>query len=315
MTWSRVLEKETDAMKSEHSWKWLAPRQVRRKFSKPAKSHRSRPALSIERLEDRQVLSAVSPAAETGPPPSGDTQVVLELLQGGLKLTQDEFQLLKILGTSTPTEDRVQHGDLTIQKVLDKTTPLLFQLDDTLQKVGADLINGDLTDKKVMAAKDKIEYLEIKMTDVIITSVSRQTQDAAQPIIDALFADAASLVQGLLDVQGLAGRKAGKGQQELLILKLTADVLKIEGLTIKGEADFIKDRSPGLTVDDFQVKIEKVFQKANEAIMNLSDPDASALLPAVQDFETGILNLLGSLQGGEDFTGGVLVPPSDDVIT
>jgi Type VI secretion system effector, Hcp len=301
-------------MNSKHSWKWLAPRQVGRKFSKGSKSARNRPALSIERLEHRQVLSAVSPAAETGPPPSADTQVVLNLLQGGLKVTQDEFQLLKILGTSTPAEgDKVKFNEFTIKKVIDKASPLLFQLSHTLQKVGADLINGDLTDKKVMAAKDKIEYLEIKMTDVIVTSVSRQTQDAAQPIIDALFADATSLVQGLLDVQGLTGRKAGKGQQEFLAL--TADVLKIEGLTIKGEADFIKDQSPGLTVDDFQVKIEKVFQKANEAIMNLSDPDASALLPAVQDFETGILNLLGSLQGGEDFTGGVLVPPTDDVIT
>jgi len=269
--------------------------------------------LSIERLEDRQVLSAVSPAAETGPPPNGDTQIVLNLLQGGLKITQDEFQLLKILGTSPPTADKPTMSDFHFTQAVNKASPLLFQLSDTLQKIGADLIQGNLTDQKMMATQDKIKYLEIKLNEVIITSVSRQTQDEAQPIVDALFADAASLVQGLLDVQNVAGRKAGKGQQEFL--KLTADVLSIEGLTIKGELDFIKDQSPGLTVDDFQVKIEKVFQKANEAIMNLSDPDASALLPAVQDFETGILNLLGSLQGGEDFTGGGLVPPTDDVIT
>jgi len=300
-------------MKSEHSWKWLAPRQVRRKFSKPAKSPRSRPALSIERLEDRQVLSAVSPAAETGPPPSGDTQIVLELLQGGLKLTQDEFQLLKILGTSTPTEDRVQHGDLTIQKVLDKTTPLLFQLDDTLQKVGLDLINGNLTDKKIMAAQDKMQYLEIKLNDVIISSVDPKTQDAARPIVDALFADAAKLVQGLLGVQGAGD--APSEQVTLNFAKIVVEYKEMQEQTIKGEVDFIKGNSPGLSVDDFQVKIDFLFQKANEAIMNLGDPDASALLPAVQDFETGVLNLLGSLQGGEDFTGGVTLPPTGDVIT
>jgi len=300
-------------MNSKHSWKWLAPRLSGRKFSKGSKSARSRPALAVERLEDRQVLSAASPAAETGPPPTGQTQVVIDLLQGGLKVTQDEFQLLKILGTSTPTADKVTHSDLSIQKVVDKSSAVLFALNDTIQDVGADLIKGQLTDKKMMAAQDKIKFLEIKLNDIIITSVAPGAQDSAGPIVDALFADAASLVQSLLDVQGISLRKAGKDQQEFL--KLTADVLKIEGLTIKGEVDFIKAQSPGLTVDDFQLKIENVFQKANDAIIKLGTDVSDALLPAVQDFETGIMDLLGSLQGGEDFTGGVVVPPTDDVIT
>src|SRR5262245_8297815 len=299
-------------MNSKHSWKWLAPRVTGRNFGKGSKSARSRPALAIERLEDRQVLSAVSPAAATGPPPTGETQVVIDLLQGGLKVTQDEFQLLKLLGTSSSDTDKVKFSDLSIQKVVDKASTVLFALSDTIQDVGADLIKGQLTDKKMMAAQDKIKFLEIKLNDVIITSVAPGTQDAAGPIVDALFADAASLVQSLLDVQDISLRKAGKDQQEFL--KLTTDVLKIEGLTIKGELDFIKAQSPGLTVDDFQVKIDFLFQKANEAIIKLG-PDASdALLPAVQDFETGIMDLLGSLQGGQDFTGGVVVPSSDDVI-
>jgi hypothetical protein len=300
-------------MNSKHSWKWLAPRVTGRNFGKGSKSARSRPALAIERLEDRQVLSAVSPAAETGPPPTGETQVVIDLLQGGLKVTQDEFQLLKILSTATPTADKVSHSEFQIVKLVDKASPVLFALSDTIQDVGADLIKGELTDKKMMAAQDKIKFLEIKLNEVIITSVAPGAQDSAGPIVDALFADATSLVQSLLDVQDISLRKAGKDQQEFL--KLTADVLKIEGLTIKGELDFIKAQSPGLTVDDFQVKIENVFQKANDAIMKLDEADASALLPAVQDFETGIMDLLGSLQGGQDFTGGVVVPPSDDVIT
>src|SRR5215471_1388466 len=103
-------------MKSKHSWKWLAPRVTGRNFGKGSKSARSRPALAIERLEDRQVLSAVSPAAETGPPP-GDTQVVLDLLQGGLKVTQDEFQLLKILGTAPTTTDKTTMSEIPVVKV------------------------------------------------------------------------------------------------------------------------------------------------------------------------------------------------------
>ena len=300
-------------MKSKHSWKWLAPRMTGRKFSKTSgKSPRSRPALAIERLEDRQVLSAVSPAAETGPPPTGDTQILISLLQGGLKITQDEFQLLKILGASSPTADKPTMSDFHFTQAVNKASPLLFQLSDTLQKVGADLIQGNLTDQKMMATQDKMKYLEIKLKEVIISSVDPQTQDAAQPIVDALFADAASLVQGLLGVQNAGD---AKHKEEIDFLQLSADILKIEGLTIKGELDFIKNQSPGLSVDDFQVKIDFLFQKANEAIIQLGPETSDALLPVVQDFETGIMNLLGSLQGGKDFTGGVVVPPSDDVIT
>src|SRR5262245_6288779 len=172
-------------MKSKHSWKWLTPRMTGGKFSQKAgKSARSRPALAIERLEDRQVLSAVSPAAETGPPPSGDAQVLIELLQGGLNVTQDEFQLLKILGASSPTADKPTMSDFHFTQAVNKASPLLFQLSDTLQKVGADLIQGNLTDQKMMATQDKMKYLEIKLKEVIISSVDLQTQDAAQPIVD-----------------------------------------------------------------------------------------------------------------------------------
>src|SRR5580765_8304023 len=111
-------------MKSKHSWKWLAPRVTGRNFDKGSKSARSRPALAIERLEDRQVLSAVSPAAETGPPPTGETQVVINLLQGGLKVTQDEFQLLKLLGTSSSETDKVKFSEFTIKKLTDNASPI-----------------------------------------------------------------------------------------------------------------------------------------------------------------------------------------------
>jgi hypothetical protein len=58
-----------------------------------------------------------------------------------------------------------------------------------------------------------------------------------------------------------------------------------------------------------------VFQKANEAIEKLGEPAASSLLPAVQDFQDGIMNMLGSLGGDEDFEGGIVLPPTDDIIT
>jgi Type VI secretion system effector, Hcp len=304
-------------MKSTHSWKWLVPRFISRHLrnSPAGKAATGRPCLTVERLEDRNLLSASTAATDIvvePPPTGGDTQVLIGLLQGGLKVTQDEFQLLKVLGSASPTEGKPTMGDISVVKVVDKASVTLFQLSDTLVKVGADLIKGELTDKKLMAAEAKIEYLKIKLEDVIISSVDAQTQKTAMPIVDSLFADAGGLVQGLLGVEG-----AGTGTHKEMVdfVKLSADVLKIEGLAIKGELDFIKGGSPGLDLEDFQVKIDGVFQKANEAIMELGEPASSSLLPAVQDFENGIMNLLGSLSGGGNFDGGIVVPPTDDIIT
>ena len=43
--------------------------------------------------------------------------------------------------------------------------------------------------------------------------------------------------------------------------------------------------------------------------------DSSELLPAVQDFHTGINKLLGSMSDGGNFGGGIVAPPTDDIIT
>ena len=304
-------------MKTTHSWNWLVPRFVSRfvRSSLSGKAARSRPCLAVERLEDRQVLSAASSGVGIGPPLSsgGDTQILIGLLRGGLTVTQDEFQLLKVLGNASPTENKGAHSDFQIVKVLDKASPMLFQLGDTLVKIGDDLIKGELTGQKLMAAEAKIEYLKIKLTDVIITSVDAQTQGAVLPIVDSLFADASSLVQGLLGVQAAAD--APSESLSLNFTKIAVEYKEMQELTIKGELDFIKGQSPGLTIDDFEVKIENVFQKANDAIIKLGPATSDALLPAVQDFETGVLNLLGSLSGGGDFQGGVVAPATDDVIT
>jgi type VI protein secretion system component Hcp len=211
-----------------------------------------RPCLAVEKLEDRNLLSAsphssTSSAISTEPPPtSGDTQVLIGLLQGGLKVTQDEFQLLKACASG---------------KHIAKAVIVCRQLDGELIKVGQDLIKGELTDLKLMAAEAKIDFLKIKLTDIIISSVDAQTLKTAQPILDSLFVDAASLVKGLVGVQG-AGTTTHK--QTLDYIKISADVLKIDGLIIKGELDLL--RKAGKGQQEFfklEAKIEDVFQKAN----------------------------------------------------
>ena len=187
------------------------------------------------------------------------------------------------------------------------------QLDGELVKVGQELIKGELTDLKLTAAEPKIDYLKIKLTDIIISSVDAQTQETAQPILDSLFADATSLVKDLVSIEGV---RDDKHKDESTIVKLSADVLKIDGLPIKGELVSLRKAGKGQQeFFKFEAKIEDVFQKANEAIVDLGDPAASALLPAVQDFQDGIMNMLGSLGGGGNFEGGIVLPPTDDIIT
>ena len=90
-------------MKSKHSWNWLVPRFINRQLrsSSGGTGATGRPCLALERLEDRNLLSASPHGTATTeivvepPPANGDTQVLIGLLQGGLKVTQDEFQLLK----------------------------------------------------------------------------------------------------------------------------------------------------------------------------------------------------------------------------
>ncbi len=306
-------------MKSTPSWKWLVPRFIGRHLrnSSAGTATTGRPGLVLERLENRDLLSAAGTDIVIEPPPAGgNTQILIGLLQGGLAVTQDEFQLLKVLASATPVEAKVTTHDIPIVKVLDKATPMLLQLGDQLFKVGDDLIKGELTDQKLMAAEQKIEYLKIKLTDIIISSVDQKTQDTAMPIVDSLFADAAGLVQGLLGIEGESTDHKHKDVIEFV--KLSADFMKIDGLLIKGELASVrkagKDQQEFVALD-YQVKIEGVFQKANEAIADLGEPAASALLPAVQDFHDGIMILLGSLSGDENFEGGIVLPPTDDIIT
>ena len=90
------------------------------------------------------------------------------------------------------------------------------------------------------------------MEDTIISSVDAQTQKTALPILDALFIDAASLVEGLLGIKGESADH--KHKDEIELVKLSSDFLKIEGLAIKGELtsfrkagkgqqEFLSDRS------------------------------------------------------------------------
>jgi len=303
-------------MKTTHSWKWLVPRFISRRPRSAAAGQQAirRPCLALEGLEDRSLLSAAGTEIVIGPP-TGDTAILIGLMKGTLAVTQDEFNLLEALGNALPADSKVESKGFEFTHVIDKASPLLFQLENELAKIGESLIKGDLTEKKATATDSKLQYLQFKLTDVIISSVNAETKKTITPILDSLFADATGLVEGLLSVQG-----AGVATQKQMIdfVNLSADIMKIDGLALRGEVDLVRKAGKGQQEFfdlHFQDQIERAFQKANEAIVELGEPSTSALLPAVQEFEDGIMNLLGSLGGGGDFDGGIVLPPTDDIIT
>lgn len=303
-------------MKTTHSWKWLVPRFISHRPRSAAAGQEAirRPCLALEGLEDRSLLSAAGTDIVIVPP-TGDAAILIGLMKGTLAVTQDEFNLLEALGNSVPAESKVESKGFEFTHVIDKASPLLFQLEDELAKISESLIKGNLTEKKAAATDSKLQYLQIKLTDVIISSVNAESKKTITPILDSLFADANGLVDGLLSVQG-----AGAADQKQMIdfVNLSADIMKIDHLALGGEMALARKAGKGqqdFFSLDFQAKIERAFQKANEAIVDLGEPSTSVLLPAVQEFEDGIMNLLGSLDGGGDFDGGIILPPTDDIIT
>jgi hypothetical protein len=172
-------------------------------------------------------------------------------------------------------------------------------------KIGADIIRGQLTDKKVMAAEAKIEYLKITLQDIIITAIAASDQETGTAMVNSLVGDAENLLSALI-----THRKAGKGQQEFF--KVTADIQKMEDVAIRGEVQTIKAGSPG-NLDDFTNKIEGLYQKASEEIirLKLDEGTTQQLQTALDDFNT---SLLGNLSGGGNFGGGVTTPSTDDTI-
>jgi hypothetical protein len=179
--------------------------------------------------------------------------------------------------------------------------------------LGESLLQGELSARKVAESKDKIEYLKVELKDIMVSSLSAEDQQKVDPILDSLDERIAGLVDGLLKYQDSL---AGISVDQAIWLKLAEDVQKADELLFKGGLDFVKATTPGLVPDDFEVKINDVLSKDLETIQKLSDPTAQkVMLLAVQDFAAGAEHLLGSLSGGGDFDGGViLVDPTDDVI-
>ncbi len=302
-------------MKSKRSWNWLAPRLTNRRVRNAdlATKAKGRPCLALERLEDRALLAVASPndATTIGPPPAPvGEQVVVDLLQGGLKVTTDELALLKALANPpSPEPGAPSVSEIQVTKVVDKASAKLLQLNDTLDKLGHDVITGQLTNHKIMAAEQKIEYLKFKLQDILISSYKISEADA-ESIVQPLFDDAETLKAALVSLNQasqLTVRKAGKDQQEFV--KIESSILKLEDLALKVQVDSVKGKptNPGVT-EQVSLNFTKIKVEYKEQGL---DQDQSAVA-ALNDFQMALFPTLGA---GGNFGGGVSTPATDDTIS
>ena len=256
---------------SKPSWKWLSSRPAARERAAGAALSRaeSRPCLpAVEPLGDRIMLSAVASVADSEGPPPVD-RILIGLLKGELNLANSELAALKLAG-----------GD--DKQLLHRLTEGFLKIDEVINDVGQAAIKGELTEHKENKALELLEGEFLKI-DSAISGLSGNTQEQIKAAIGDIKLSAGDLLgalstikldelshkdeqaflkitevfgdvdAGLLKIQeGVLARKAGKGQQEFLVIKMT-DVLVSSYQKVSDEG--LKQQLDGLVADTEKILI------------------------------------------------------------
>jgi hypothetical protein len=230
------------------SWKWMPSRSARNAFGPTDTSPQptSRPCLpAVEMLGDRILLSvSVEPGGSNENPPPPVDQILIGLLKGELKLATDEIAALKLVGGEDP-------------QALHDITGGFLKIDEVIEKYGEAIIKGELTEQKIKLAQAELDRAFAKIGDIklagealqaalgdikldtagILASLNRvgtvgdlsQKEQFQYLKIADLFGDVDA---GLLKLQeAVLARKAGKGQQEYLIIKMNDVIVTSAALT------------------------------------------------------------------------------------
>ena len=239
-------------MSSNRSWSWLAPRlSIRAMLGTRKQDQPARPCLPrIEPLDDRVLLSLVLVPGDTSP-----DQILIGLLRGSIgqpdgqsSLIQNQLAALKI-AASMPVHDPNVEGVKLIEA--NKLTNSFMKINTLLSSVALGDIKGESGDAK---HKEHIEFInaEFSKLDSLIRGLGEGEHNlllpAVQQVEDStykLYAELTSLGSlGKLDSKVVATyskiasdftdvnngllklgedvlfRKAGKGQQEYLQIKM-----------------------------------------------------------------------------------------------
>lgn len=275
-----------------HSWSWIAARLSPRRIW----SHSSpvRPCIaSVEPLGDRVMLSA---DAVVEGPPRGDAAVLAAAMKGELNLVVSEQNLLTLAGSGLTDQTLGDFKHLTdaIAKVNDATT---LAAADIFAKIG-DIKGESLDDKH----KDSIEVLSFNFAkiEVAYKLLAGASENALAPL-DQFKADAF----GLLNlVQSSVGGDLGQ-KTEALFSKILDQSNALDNTIIKVQSDLITHRKAGKGQQEFLViKLNDVLVSS---INQISDGNLKAQLLGIEAQSIGILDGLLKIDtgggGGGDIIG------------
>ena len=229
---------------SHPSFKWMPSRDnVRDLAAAGTTPATSRPCLpAVEQLGDRILLSAVAPAAATDGPPPVD-RVLIGLLQGELKLATQEAAVLKLIGGADPqlvhklteafekvnSDVFLKLGDIKGESIDEKHKDEIASLDQDFLKIDG-ILQGALanvpggTQETIKAAVGDIKLNAGDLLDAVSGIKLDTIDEKAQVQYLKIASDFLKLDQGLLKIEEqvlTTARKAGKGQQEFLLIKMT----------------------------------------------------------------------------------------------
>jgi type VI secretion system secreted protein Hcp len=260
---------------SHPSFKWMPSRDnVRDLAAAGTTPATSRPCLpAVEQLGDRILLSAVAPAAASDGPPPVD-RVLIGLLQGELKLATQEAAVLKLVGGADPQllnkltdafakvnrDIFLKLGDIKGESLDDKHKDQIANLDQDFLKIDniladslANLPGG--AQETIKAAIGDIKLNAGDLLDAVsgikLDTVDEKVREQYLKISD----DFLKLDQGLLKIEEqvlTTGRKAGKGQQEFLLIKMN-DVI-ISSIQKLSDGN-LKENLAGLLADTDKILI------------------------------------------------------------
>ncbi|MEI8194794.1 MAG: hypothetical protein WCI73_02680 [Phycisphaerae bacterium] len=295
-----------------HTWKWLPTRFTRllSQGSASASDRPGRPCLAaLEQLDDRVLLS-VAPTAN-----ADQIAALIGLLRTELSLNSSEVAVLK-LATGAVTVGQKTDADSAFLKLESD----FLKIDGLLLNFAASTVDGEAKDKdhKVQVVSAQMQDVFLKI-DALLPTLDKGSQELLVPAVQKVREAALTALNAITDLGALkiTDHKMGNA-----FLKIDAELLKIDGFTIKLSADAIAGKV--MPQDKWlPTALNNMFLKIDSQIGAMGDGSVyKELVGAVdqlkidtQGFLAGLTTPVGTTTTAvTSFTGGVKLGPTGDKI-
>jgi hypothetical protein len=265
------------------SWKWLSSRPTRELVTGDAPQ--SRPCLpAVEKLDDRLMLSVSTDSSET-PPLNGDTQILIGLLKGQLTLVSHELNAIKLA------------GDLKLD--VHKFNEAFMKIDDVITDFGQAVLKEDLTAVKIDRSLNDLKIEFLKIND-LVGGIDGNSDAVGELkfVLDTLDHKANELI-GLLNNATGAGDLDQK--VELSYLKVADSFQSLDDALLKVTEDAVLARKAGKGQQEF---LEIKLQDVQISSLKIENPDVQQQLLDLEKLTAGLLQTGGGDFGGGVTTDG-----------